>query len=88
MRIMMRNDKMKLGNSPAHLLRLTACSEGMYGADCKQTCHCAAGVACQTDTGICSNGACDASHFGINCQCSGKATLPVNDSDVNPRPLA
>ncbi|XP_038069419.1 tenascin-like [Patiria miniata] len=43
------------------------CDEGTYGADCKQTCHCALNVTCEKDTGKCL-GACAPSYFGVNCQ--------------------
>ncbi|XP_038048234.1 angiopoietin-1 receptor-like [Patiria miniata] len=51
---------------------LDYCSEGKYGADCKQTCHCAHGDTCSKDTGECSSGVCDFSYFGINCQCTNR----------------
>ncbi|XP_022087743.1 fibronectin type III domain-containing protein 1-like [Acanthaster planci] len=53
------------------------CAEGKYGADCKQTCHCASGETCSKDTGECSNGVCDSSFYGINCQCSRQEVTPV-----------
>ncbi|XP_038074861.1 tyrosine-protein kinase receptor Tie-1-like [Patiria miniata] len=53
------------------------CLEGKYGADCKQTCHCVPGDTCSKDTGECSNGVCDSSFIGINCQCL-KPSAPVN----------
>ena len=46
----------------------TDCETGTYGASCRSQCHCAYGVSCAPDTGIC-NGQCDPNWYGVNCQC-------------------
>ncbi|XP_022111479.1 receptor-type tyrosine-protein phosphatase delta-like [Acanthaster planci] len=59
------------------------CREGTFGANCKQTCHCASGGTCSKDTGECTNG-CEPPHFGTNCQCStetGVLGLDVTSGD-------
>ncbi|XP_038048244.1 receptor-type tyrosine-protein phosphatase mu-like [Patiria miniata] len=63
------------------------CAEGKYGADCKQTCHCAG--TCSKDTGECTNGGCDSSYFGINCQCSNTEpfTGEVKSTSIKKRSL-
>ena len=46
-----------------------ACSSGSFGADCKQTCHCASGSSvCEIDTGRCTSGGCLQGWSGVNCQ--------------------
>ncbi|CAH1243138.1 TIE1 [Branchiostoma lanceolatum] len=59
----------------------TDCPDGMYGAGCTQTCHCANGAACDKKTGACLGGclepwagdschiACPAGVFGSDCTC-------------------
>ncbi|XP_071851983.1 receptor-type tyrosine-protein phosphatase mu-like isoform X2 [Apostichopus japonicus] len=47
---------------------MTECSDGKFGADCKQDCHCADGSGCASDTGVCSNGICAEGFKGVNCQ--------------------
>ncbi|XP_022101762.1 receptor-type tyrosine-protein phosphatase T-like isoform X2 [Acanthaster planci] len=49
---------------------MRGCPDGTYGADCKQTCHCAPGKTCSKDTGECINHECAGQYFGNNCQCS------------------
>ena len=44
-----------------------ACTSGTFGADCKQTCHCATGVTCDIATGDCG-GLCEIGWTGDNCQ--------------------
>ncbi|XP_022097194.1 angiopoietin-1 receptor-like isoform X2 [Acanthaster planci] len=48
---------------------MQGCNGGMFGADCKQTCHCASGDLCEEDTGKCA-GNCVDPYFGENCQCA------------------
>ncbi|XP_071852114.1 uncharacterized protein [Apostichopus japonicus] len=47
---------------------MTECSDGKFGADCKQDCHCADGSGCASDTGVCSNDICAEGFKGVNCQ--------------------
>ncbi|XP_038048240.1 tyrosine-protein kinase receptor Tie-1-like [Patiria miniata] len=65
------------------------CAEGKYGVDCKQTCHCVPGYTCSKDTGECSNGVCDSSYFGNNCQCSNMEafTGEVKSTSITQRSL-
>ncbi|XP_071838865.1 IgGFc-binding protein-like isoform X2 [Apostichopus japonicus] len=44
-----------------------ACQKGTFGADCKQTCHCAAGSSCDSKMGICSPPGCEDGWTGENC---------------------
>ncbi|XP_033636860.1 receptor-type tyrosine-protein phosphatase F-like [Asterias rubens] len=45
----------------------TGCTNGTYGANCAQICHCAEGVSCNGTTGEC-DGDCAAGYKGDNCQ--------------------
>ena len=56
---------------------ILACSEGTFGADCKQTCHCADGASCETDTGRCSGNLCADGWKGINCQGKGCSIVEI-----------
>ena len=48
------------------LLMITECSDGNYGLECSQTCHCASPDVCDKRTGRCPNG-CSAGYLGDNC---------------------
>ncbi|XP_071799486.1 receptor-type tyrosine-protein phosphatase T-like [Asterias amurensis] len=44
------------------------CAAGTFGVNCNQTCHCADGGSCNTETGRCRDGKCDPEFTGTNCQ--------------------
>ena len=44
------------------------CDPDTYGASCRSHCHCADGVSCEPDTGVC-DGKCHPDWYGVNCQC-------------------
>ncbi|KAJ8032289.1 Deleted in malignant brain tumors 1 protein [Holothuria leucospilota] len=43
------------------------CEEGTFGADCRQTCHCASGSTCDNKMGICTPANCEDGWTGSNC---------------------
>ncbi|XP_071839367.1 IgGFc-binding protein-like isoform X2 [Apostichopus japonicus] len=49
------------------LLCNEACLKGTFGADCKQTCHCAAKASCGRKMGKCSSAGCEDGWTGGNC---------------------
>ena len=44
-----------------------ACTDGMFGAGCTETCRCQSG-SCNRFTGSCDHGVCAIGWSGVNCQ--------------------
>ena len=59
------------------LLMITECSDGNYGLECSQTCHCASPDVCDKHTGHCPNG-CLAGYIGDNCDQGIAQTLRIS----------